>query len=174
MTIPPEVVEVDLKIFGREFMKKILCAIALLISTHSSAFDGSKEGFMLNLGLGYSYVDMSDSGVDISKKTGALGGALDLGWGIAGVGLFLGVPRSVFYELSGNSLVHAVTGIGAMFSLEHLYLSAPQLAWATSEKKYSLDLISDIWGEAFTFSVGLNLIRHLGLEFYTTYSKTGK
>ena len=92
-------------------MKKILFAIALLISTHGFSFDGSKAGFMLNLGLGYSYVDMSDSAVDISKKTGALGGALDIGWGITERWAILGVQRSTFYELSGKSLVHAVTGL---------------------------------------------------------------
>lgn len=153
-------------------MKKLLCAIVLMLSTKGLAFDGSKAGFMLNIGAGYSYVDMGDSGVDLSKQTGALGAGLDIGWGITERWAILAVQRAAFYDLSNQDLVHAVTGIGAMFSLEHLYFSG-SIGVGNVGKEYSLDLISGTFGEAFTLGIGLNLIRHLGLELYTTYSKTG-
>jgi hypothetical protein len=151
-------------------MQKILLIFSLLFSTHALSFDGSKAGFMLNLGAGYSFVDMSDSGADISKKTGSLGTGIDIGWGINERWAILAVQKAVFYDFSNEDLVHAVSGIGAMFSFEHLYISG-SIGVGSTGKEYSLDLIEGSFGEAFTLGVGMNLISHLGLELYTTYSK---
>lgn len=151
-------------------MKKIIlstvCAGLLSVSAMADTFDGSRQGFMLGLGIGVTSVSTEidfNGGIHADERASGLATSFKIGYGFNEQFSLYYTNQVDWYTFDGSSTSVGLTGIGANF-----YIDSNALFYGTAMLGFGV--ISEInnndasTGSAFEVGVGYDVAPHMSVE----------
>jgi len=160
-------------------IKALLITLALLllmVPLTASAFDGDRQGFMLNLGAGFGQGKLTASGFGASASTDAVGfgGDFKIGGGPSSQVLVYFTNRTLWYSpevanIEGN-LINGMSAAGVSYFLEP---QAPSFFFSGAlgvGVAVDRDADESMSGMGFTLGVGFEFARSFIAELTFMYS----
>ena len=157
-------------------MKQLLSCILVIgilaAAGQVLAFDGDRQGFMLNLGLGFGQAKetVSIGGVDASVKENGFGGDFKIGGGINSQTLLYYSNRTLFYSLDSYDVLGNPTTydwVNGMSAAGVSYFLNPQAPSFFFSGAVGIGVLMD--REAEENESGLGVTLGLGYEFATNW-----
>lgn len=98
----------------------LLVCILMIAAVQVQAFDGDRQGFMLNLGMGFGKAEItgSSNSVSVSTDENGFGGDFKLGGGINPQTMIYYTNRTLFYTVDSTSLVNGMSAVGVSYFLQ--------------------------------------------------------
>ena len=143
-----------------------LCAGVLAIPAMADVFDDNKQGFMIGVGLGATYVSTdlnSKFGGDFNEKEFGVATSFKLGYGLSDQVSVYYTNQVDWYKFAGESTVVGLTGIGTDYYFDNNspFYSTAMIGFGT---------ISDIKdnstsrGFAYELGFGYDIAEHISVE----------